>query len=90
MSDQYAMVIASINHSTRAIIEAAHNIKPLVAHLIIIESHKKPSNSAQFGATYLTWTRRLERASGTLLRHQPTIVRARTLAVSVIYRLALQ
>ncbi|WP_419828577.1 STELLO glycosyltransferase family protein [Methylobacterium sp.] len=53
MSEQYAVVVTSINHPTRAVKEIARDADRLNAQFIIVGDRKSPTDFAQAGATYL-------------------------------------
>jgi hypothetical protein len=53
MPDQYAIVITSINHPTRAVVEIARDATKLGAKLIIVGDQKSPKDFNQPGADYL-------------------------------------
>jgi hypothetical protein len=53
MSDKYAVVITTINHPTRAVVEIARDAPKLDAEFILIGDSKSPPGFQQPGATYL-------------------------------------
>jgi hypothetical protein len=53
MSDKYAVVITTINHPTRAVVEIARDAPKLDAEFILIGDSKSPPDFHQPGATYL-------------------------------------
>lgn len=54
MSDRYAVVVTSINHPTRAVIEIARDTAQLNAQFVIVGDRKSPPDFNQPGATYLS------------------------------------
>ena len=54
MSDRYAVVVTSINHPTRAVVEIARDAVRLDAQFVIVGDRKSPPDFNQPGATYLS------------------------------------
>ncbi|CAM3027294.1 hypothetical protein JHFBIEKO_3083 [Methylobacterium mesophilicum] len=54
MSNKYAVVVTSINHPTRAVVEIARDAALLNAQFVIVGDHKSPPEFTQPGATYLS------------------------------------